>query len=419
MIKGEKAGTALRTMFTNLAKPTKAMKDEMDKLGISITDSNGEMLPMRDVMDQLRTKMGGLSKDQQAAAASTIFGKEAMSGALAVINASDEDYKKLTKSIDGSKGASKRMAKEMEGGIGGAMRKMKSAIESLAISLGDALAPMLYKVATWVTKLANKFTNLPSGVQKTIAIVGLLAAAIGPLLMVFGVMASTIGTAITVLGSLMTSMRTLSFLSKTSAAAIGIWTGVTKAAALATRGLGLAIRFMTGPIGIVITAVGLLVAGITHLWRTNATFRNIVMSVWQAVQTKIMSVVGSITSIIRNNIPLIKGIFSNTFNGVRNIVNGSLNIVLGITKVFSGLFTGNFRKMWSGVQQIFSGFIRVIKGIFQASFVGQIVRLAVIMGTKIKGTFSNLGKVSRAIFSARSEERRVGKECRSRWSPYH
>ena len=144
-------------MFTNLSKPTKAMKDEMDKLGISITDSNGEMLPMRDVMDQLRTKMGGLSKDQQAAAASTIFGKEAMSGALAVINASDEDYKKLTKSIDGSKGASKRMAKEMEGGIGGAMRKMKSAIESLAISLGDALAPMLYKAAKWITSLANKF----------------------------------------------------------------------------------------------------------------------------------------------------------------------------------------------------------------------------------------------------------------------
>src|SRR5699024_797635 len=126
MIKGEKAGTALRTMFTNLSKPTKAMKDKMDELGISITDSNGEMLPMRDVMDQLRSSMGGLTKDQQAAAAATIFGKESMSGALAVVNASENDYKKLTKSIDGSSGASKRMAKEMEGGIGGSMRKMKS-----------------------------------------------------------------------------------------------------------------------------------------------------------------------------------------------------------------------------------------------------------------------------------------------------
>ncbi|MCO6218758.1 phage tail tape measure protein, partial [Staphylococcus epidermidis] len=435
-IKGEKAGTALRTMFTNLAKPTKAMKDEMDKLGISITDSNGEMLPMRDVMDQLRNKMGGLSKDQQAAAASTIFGKEAMSGALAVINASDEDYKKLTKSIDGSNGASKRMAKEMEGGIGGAMRKMKSAIESLAISLGDALAPMLYKAAKWITSLANKFTNLPKGIQKTIAVVGLLAAAIGPLLMVFGVMASTIGTAITVLGSLMTSMRTLSFLSKTSAAATGIWNGVTatargiangyrlaiaalttsqtiqaikskiaaaamtvwttvtKGAALATKGLGLAIRFMTGPIGIVITAIGLLVAGLIHLWKTNSSFRNSVINAWTAIKNAAIAIFGFIKSYIINIWNAIKNSTIAIWNAIKKsavIIWNAIKFAVqhpiqALKNVLSALWNGMKNaaiKIWTALK---NGVIAIIKAyVAQVRFnINLIKRIVVTIFNAIK-----------------------------------
>ncbi|MFP4811078.1 phage tail tape measure protein [Mammaliicoccus sciuri] len=194
-IKGEKAGTALRTMFTNLAKPTKAMKNQMEELGISITDSNGEMLPMREVLDRLRDKFSGLSKDQQASAAATIFGKEAMSGALAVINASESDYTKLSKAIDKSEGSANKMSKTMEGGLGGSLRELRSAAEELGLSIFESVQPALKGMVGGLKSTVDYLNGLPKGAKLAAVGFGLITAATGPLLLGTGLLIRGIGSA--------------------------------------------------------------------------------------------------------------------------------------------------------------------------------------------------------------------------------
>lgn len=302
MIKGEKAGTALRTMFTNLAKPTKAMQNKMEELGISITDSNGKMLPMRDVMDQLRGKFKGLSKDQQASAAATIFGKEAMSGALAVINASDEDYKKLTKSIDNSTGASKRMSDEMEGGIGGSIRKMKSAIESMAISIGDVLAPHIRKAADFLAMLADKFTNMPGWVKTGVVGLGIFAAALGPLILTTGAFTAALGSIMTTIGPVMTGITK----------AGGLMNFLGTKAPFAAKGLTLvggAFKFMLGPVGLAIAAIVAIGTAFVIAYKKSETFRNIVHAVIDPIKNAVISL----------------------WNGIKDFATGIKNVFSGDT----------------------------------------------------------------------------------------
>ena len=93
-VKAETAGTSLKTALANMAKPTKQMQAYMDKYGISLTNADGSMKTFREVIDNLRSSLGGLSKTEKTAAATAIFGKESFAGMLAIVNASDADFKK-------------------------------------------------------------------------------------------------------------------------------------------------------------------------------------------------------------------------------------------------------------------------------------------------------------------------------------
>lgn len=146
-VKGSMSGTALKTSIANMVKPTNDMAEAMDKYGISITDGEGNLKSLKGVIDNVRGSLGGLSRDEQTAVASTIFGKEAMAGMLAIVNASEEDYNKLSNAIYNANDAAQDMADTMLDNLKGSFTLMQSAIEGTENAFGKRLSPYLRDIA--------------------------------------------------------------------------------------------------------------------------------------------------------------------------------------------------------------------------------------------------------------------------------
>jgi TP901 family phage tail tape measure protein len=150
-VKGSMAGTALKTAISNMVTPTDEQVELMKKLGVSMTDSKGNANSFMTVMKDLRTGFSKLSETEKTAAASTLFGSYAMSGMLAIINASDESFSSLAESIENSQGTAEQMAEVMLDNLAGSFTLLQSAMDGVKISLGSRLAPYLRQFASWLT----------------------------------------------------------------------------------------------------------------------------------------------------------------------------------------------------------------------------------------------------------------------------
>ena len=200
-IKSSQAGTALRGAIVSLAKPTDTVSSAMEKYGISLTDSSGKMYSLRDLMGQMRDKLGGLTEAEQAQAAASLFGREAMSGMLAIINASPADFEKLTNAVDtcsdtvdGYNGTTEKMAATMQDNLAGQLTILKSQLEELAISFSDILMPAIRSLVARLQTIVDKLNQLDPQTKETIVKIALAVAAISPLLIAIGKVISIVGT---------------------------------------------------------------------------------------------------------------------------------------------------------------------------------------------------------------------------------
>lgn len=194
------AANALKTGIMRLADPTKQAAEAMEQFGIktsAVWTESGQMKSILEIQKNLHDSFDRLSEKEQMAAASAIFGKNQGSAWLALINAAPEDVDELSQSISNCAGTTDGMAEAMMGGFGGSIEKLKSSLDVLMTSLGRLVAEYLQPVINKVQEWVDKFNGLDEGTKKTIVTIGLIAAAIGPLLVIGGKLITGIGMLLT------------------------------------------------------------------------------------------------------------------------------------------------------------------------------------------------------------------------------
>lgn len=248
-IKGSMAGTTLRNIFQRMAKPTDEVETAMTRLGVALYDDEGRMYSFGEIMDQLRNSFGhinmpieefnlcvaeldaqledgsltekkysealeeltlrayGAEGAEKARAAAQLAGARGMSGLLAIVNASAEDYEHLTEAIYGSNGAAEEMATVMQDNLAGQMTILKSQLQELAISFGDMIVPLARDFVGVIQNIVDKLNGMDEEQRKTILTIAAVVAAAGPVLSIGGRITKGIGGLMTAIPKLVGTVK--------------------------------------------------------------------------------------------------------------------------------------------------------------------------------------------------------------------
>lgn len=418
-IKGSQAGTTLRSALTRLAKPTKQSSDMMKKLGINAFDSAGKMLPMHELVANLQKSTSGLTEQQKANAMATIFGQEAMSGMLALVEQGPDALKDLTQSLYDSEGAAQTMADIRLDSLSGQMTILKSAVEGMKIELGEKLAPYFKDFVSWLTP------KIPGITEKIVELVGNIQSfgtKAYPAVLKFIDILKEIAPYAAGIAAAIASIKIGSGILKaiqifnTLRAGIGKVVFAFKAVAGGAATLAEGMAFLMGPVGWVALAIGALVTGFIIAYKNSEKFRNkvhelidafiafvrpiidSVMPVLNSVGTAFMGLVDAVIPFVMSGIQLLIGIFTvlwvnvlqpiaayiadifsstiqtaftvigsvitTIIDTISGVLNGLSLILSGISDFIVGVFTGNWEQAWEGIKSITEGVIEVIKSIF-------------------------------------------------------
>ena len=388
-IKSTQAGTSLRKIMTELSGEIKISGAALGDVVIQTTNADGSMRSFSDILLDCREAFSKLSESEKASTAEALVGKTAMSGFLAIMNATEGDLGKLSSAIDTCDGSSKRMAETMQDNLNGQVTILKSAVQELAIQIGDALMPTIRNIVSKVQEFVLKLQQMDEGTRNMILKLAAFAAAIGPVLLVLGKLTSGVGSSLRSISSL--GKGVLTFVNQ---AKLGVGAGGKLASAIAA----------IGPVGFgVIAAIGAR-NNITAIWNDiKAKFE----AFGQAI-TERLNALGfdfeNVTDVLRtvweNFCAVLAPVFELTFELISSVLGTVLDVLVGLFDVFAGVFTGNWEQAWNGVKEVFTSIFNGIVDFFGTiwdkigdkvttalSFVGNAVSTA---WTAVKNTFSSV-----------------------------
>ena len=370
-IKGAEGGTHLRNVILSLQNPTDGAAKVMKELGVETYDSEGNMRSLNDILGDLNTSMDGMTSAEKSNIIATIFNKTDLASVNSLLANTGDTWNSLQQGITDSGGAAQQMADTQLDNLSGQITILKSAVEGLAISFGEALMPTIRSIVAKIQSFVDWLNSLNEEQRNTIIKVGALVAALGPFLIIIGKTISTVGSAMKGFSSLAKTIGTLGTKMAGSSGSV--------------TGLASAIGAVAGPVLAVVAVIGVLVAAFVTLWNTNEEFRNTMTAIWEGIVSKVQEFVDGIKerfdalgidfSAIAETLKaiwmgfcdLLAPVFETAFSVISTVLGTVLDVITGLLDVFIGLFTGNWSQLWTGVKEIFSGIWNGIVGIFQAA----------------------------------------------------
>ncbi|HHB0176568.1 TPA: phage tail tape measure protein, partial [Staphylococcus aureus] len=336
-----------------------------------------------------------------------------------------------------------------------AMNKLKLVGADVWASIESAFAPVMEELIKKLSVAVDWFSSLSDGSKRSIVIFGGIAAAIGPVVFGLGAFISTIGNAVTVLAPLLASIvkagGLISFLSTKVpilgtvftaltgpiGIVLGVLAGLAVAFTIAYKKSETFRNFVNGAINSVKQtfsnfiqfiqpfidsvknvfkqAVSAIVDFAKDIWsQINGFFNENGISIVQALQN-ICNFIKAIFEFILNFVikpimfaiwqvmqfiwPAVKALIVSTWENIKGVIQGALNIILGFIKFFSSLFTGNWRGVWDGIVMILKGTVQLIWNLIQLWFVGKILGVVRYFGGLLKGLISGIWGVVKGIFT--------------------